>query len=380
MPTSVAIAKTPINPTVNDLKQILRESLNLIGGLNKIITPNSKILLKPNASVAAGPETGRNTDPRILEALINILKELNPREIIIGESAIIGSDTMEAYKASGILNVANKTGVKIFDLKRRKFVKHKVKDPLILDTIEVSEIINEIDVLINLPKLKTIPSVPVSIGLKNLKGLLPDPEKKRFHYTCLKKAIVDLNKVVKTDLVIVDGIIACEMYEPKEMNTLILGYDILAVDTIACSIMGIAPEEVEYLNLAGEAHIGTNKINEIILKGANLDEVKKTFVRAPSSSEAFAHLFPQVNIIDGDACSGCASALYMGLKRLKDDNLLTKLNGVNIAMGKNISSMDLKSSTLYIGNCTRKIGGKKTLPGCPFTSKDLYDTLKNFVN
>jgi uncharacterized protein (DUF362 family) len=378
MPTSVVIAKTPINPTVKELKQILAENLASIGRLENIIQKNSRVLLKPNAGVAAGVETGRNTDPRLLEALILVLKELNPREIIIGESAIIGTDTMEAYKASGILDVAYRTGVKILDLKKGKFTKHKVKDYLVLDTIEVSQIINEIDILINLPKLKTIPSVPVSIGLKNLKGLLPDTEKKRFHYTCLKKAIVDLNKVVKTDLVIVDGIIACEMYEPKEMNTLVLGYDVLAVDTTACLIMGIDPYEVEYLNLANEAHIGTNKKDEIILKGANIEEVKKSFVRAPSSSEAFAHLYPEVNIVDGDACSGCAAALYMGLKRLKDDNLLTKLNGFNIAMGKKISS-EIKSPVLYIGNCACKIKGEKNLPGCPFTSMDLYDTLKNFA-
>ncbi|WP_028307188.1 DUF362 domain-containing protein [Desulfitibacter alkalitolerans] len=237
MPTQVTIAKTSPNPSAEDLTHILINNLNILDELGELIKPDSRILLKPNASVCFPPSSGRNTDHRLIEAIINLLMHFVFKEIIIGESAIIGTDTMQAYEASEIMNVAKKTGVQLVDLKKEHFNRSKVKNGLVLDSIEVSRLVNDTDVLINIPKLKTISSVPVSIGLKNLKGLISDAEKKRFHHTNLNRSIVDLNKVIQPHFTIVDGIIASEMYEPKEMNVIIAGKDILAVDTVGCLVM-----------------------------------------------------------------------------------------------------------------------------------------------
>ena len=102
----VAIAKTPADPSVQDLRALLRDQLSKIGVTDRLIKAGSRILIKPNIGVSTPPEAAETTDPRLVEALILLLREFSPREIIVGESSVIGTDTRKAFETSGITAVA----------------------------------------------------------------------------------------------------------------------------------------------------------------------------------------------------------------------------------------------------------------------------------
>ncbi|MBW2055932.1 MAG: DUF362 domain-containing protein [Deltaproteobacteria bacterium] len=376
MKAGVSILRTASSPDLEAVCEDLHRGLEPLGGLEPFAPKGSMVLLKPNIGVAATPEEGRNTDPRVIEAMIILLREVGVGEIIIGESSVVGTDTLEAFRAAGVDRIARQYGIPLVDLKRHGIVTREVPDPLILPSIRLSSIIDEVDLILDLPKLKTIFAVPISIGMKNLKGLLPDAEKKRFHHTDLSKAIVDLNKVVRPRLTVVDGIISSELYEPRETNILIAGGDVLAVDAVASSVIGLDPHEIEYLRLAGRADLGALDLERIDILGESLSESRLNLKLAPDRTEGFAGLYPEVEIVDGQPCSGCVASLYLSLKRAKERGLLERLPDLKLALGSKIGGLPPGERVLCLGNCTKKLKGKYFLPGCPFMAMEFCDLLE----
>ena len=374
--TSVSIVKTGSSPDLDSVCRHLQRSIELIGGLESMVDRGARVLLKPNVGTATAPDVGRNTDPRVVEAMIILLKAYGVREITIGESSIVGVDTMAAFEAMGLDEIARRHRIGLIDLKKHPVVTKQVPNPFRLPSIKISAVIDETDALINLPKLKTIAALPVSLGLKNLKGVLPDPEKKRFHHTHLTRAIIDLNQIVKPSLTVIDGIIACELYEPRETGILVAGSDVLAVDVVAISAAGLNPNEMDYIALAGEAGVGVNDLDGIRVMGEPLETIRLNLKQAPTSSQAFKSLFPEVEIVDGQSCSGCVGSLYMSLKRTREKELFDRIPGLTVVMGARVETLPPGKNVLCVGNCTNTLNADHYLPGCPFTAMEFISFLE----
>ncbi len=374
--TKVSIVRTEPSPNMQSIRGHLQKSIDLIGGLDSFVTKKSKVLLKPNIGTVVEAGEPRNTDPRIIEAMIILLQEMGVDDILVGESAVVGIDTMTAFRAMGIDKIAERFKVRLIDLKKLPFKEKKIPNPFVLSSIKISSIVDEVDAIINLPKLKTGLAVPVTLGLKNLKGLLPDGEKKRFHHTHLSKAIADLSQIVTPQLTIIDGIIASELYEPKETNILFAGSDVLAVDAVAARVVGLDPAEIEYMALAEEAGVGTTGLENIQVVGRSLDETHVDLKKGPTQSKAYIDLFPEVKIIDGEACSGCVGMLYMSLKGAKEKGILKSVSGLTLAIGSKVKEIPDGDRVLCIGNCTQDLKADHYLKGCPFTSMEFMSILE----
>ena len=100
------------------IKTMVSNCLQDLGGIKELVSPDSRILLKPNMVVAKPNSTGATTNPLILDALIELLLYTSPREIIIGESSEVGHDTMQAYKITGVYDVAQKWNITLLDFKK----------------------------------------------------------------------------------------------------------------------------------------------------------------------------------------------------------------------------------------------------------------------
>ena len=364
----VSLLHTSPSPDMGTIRECLQNGLELLGGIHAFVRRGARVVLKPNVGSVAAPQEARNTDPRLIEALIQLLQEFGVGEIVIAESAIVGFDTQVAFRAMGLDRLAHRYRVQLCDLKQQPFVTRKVRHPFVLPEIEVSGFLDEVDTLINLPKLKTISAVPVSFGLKNLKGLISDGEKRRFHNRGLPKALGDLGQVVTPQLTIVDGIVASELYEPREANLIVIGSDVLAVDAVAAAAIGLVPAEVEYFRLAHEAGMGPIDLDEIEVVGAALAETRVFLRTAPTESEAFSMLFPEVAILDGEACSGCIGSLYMGLKTARARGLLDSAPALKLVVGPGVKELPPGKQVLCLGNCTKPLAAAHFLPGCPFIS------------
>jgi len=234
--SKVAIVKgsDPIEITFKALEMIERD-------LNPILSAQKPILIKPNYINDRHPSTGVTTDGRVIEGIVKFLKERGKENIIIGEGSGF-SDTFKAFKVAGIDKIGEKWNVKLIDLNKDKFVEVYPPNPLSLKKVKVAETALK-SVIISVPKLKVHRLATVTLGLKNMMGVLA--RKGRMHNGHLSENIADLASALKPSLTVIDGIIAGEVDEisgkPVKMDLVIAGVDPVAVDAVGAAVMGISP-------------------------------------------------------------------------------------------------------------------------------------------
>jgi uncharacterized protein (DUF362 family) len=238
-----------------------------------------RVLIKVNFITTQTWDSGATTDPMVVEAIILRLKDL-PVEVYVVESDATMTDADKAYEASGMKEMCERNNVKFINL---RYEKDKVKIPIpkgeTLKSITVPRIVTE-SAVISAAKLKTHMATKVTLGMKNMFGLLPDKFKGKFHMNGISKVVVDINTVIKPALTVIDGFVAMEGRgpsdgDPVKMDLIIAGKDVVATDATAARIMGFDPKEISHIRTAAEKGLGN--IDNIEIVGSKLDDVKRTF-------------------------------------------------------------------------------------------------------
>ncbi|MFH0871550.1 MAG: DUF362 domain-containing protein, partial [bacterium] len=240
------------------IEEAVRQAVSLAGGLEKAIRSDTKVLVKPNLCRPAPSGSGHVTDCRVTEAITKMVLELGPRSVVIGEGAAAGYDfagahsTEEAFRASGVEEVARRLGVKTRNLNRDEVVEVKVEQPYCMNKVKIARTALESDFIISVPVMKTHIRTLISLSLKNMKGVLPGEEKRKTHRRGLDMGIADLNSVVKPDFALVDGLVALEGWwqDPEdrvEMGILFAGSDPVAVDAVGAYLMDFDPKQIMHL-------------------------------------------------------------------------------------------------------------------------------------
>lgn len=233
-------------PVKNNVRQIL----SALGGLQQIVRPGSSVLIKPNF-VAPFPHAV--TSFEILEAIVEEVKHCGGRPII-AESSGFEFDTETTFKVLGAYEFAGRNQVELINLDTCEFTSVKLKHPLLRE-LRLPKLLQQVDVIINVPKLKWHSLTNVTIGTKNLFGLIERESRRKIHALGLERGIFELGRIVKSDLVIVDGLIVTEraVYGKKRpLGLLVGGTDIYAVDMYCCQFLQVHYRDVKHIKLALE--------------------------------------------------------------------------------------------------------------------------------
>jgi len=235
------------------------------------------VVIKPNLCYYWDYSTGETTDPRIVSALIDyvrrrLVKDVN---IFIAEADASAMKTKYSFKILGYDKLSRRKNVKLVNLSDGDIVNVKVNVDGKEFELPVNKILLESDLIINVPKLKTHNVVRITCALKNMFGAIAKPRKYDYH-KMLSYAIVGINEIVRSDIILVDGLIARGSI-PLRLGVLVAGNDSLATDFIAAEIMGINPRDIEYLSLAERERIGMVSSIEIVEDNIKLKEIKNKF-------------------------------------------------------------------------------------------------------
>jgi uncharacterized protein (DUF362 family) len=258
-------------------EQSLSRAVRLIGGIEDLDRLGHQVLIKPGIF---DPAHSAYASLRVAKAVRSLFHKT--KDISFAESDNHLRTSVQALKTAGYDQVTRVGLVNLSDnLTQKKKTRIKV-----LRNQEFSKILLNTDVLVNLPVMKTESSIGgISIGVKNLFGLIPDKIKSHLH-SVLDEVLLELLKTFKPDLTIVDATTtymgSYPNHKPFHTGLIVAGRDVVAVDAVCCVMMGINPETVKYLSLAGRARIGTIDLNEIEVVGLKLDEVMPTFRAAES--------------------------------------------------------------------------------------------------
>ena len=336
--------------------------------LEKIIQKGSLIGIKPNLVVAKPSSSGATTSPIIVSALIEYLKEHEYNNLVILESSWIGDSTKRAYKICGYEDISKKYNVPLFDVKQDTYTIKTFNGM----NMEVSDKVLSLDFLINIPVLKGHCQTLVTGALKNMKGCISDREKRNFHTRGLHKPIAYLNKIIKQDFILVDGICGDLDFEeggnPIQMNRIFCGTDPVLMDSYIAANMGYRPHDVKYIRMAEEIGVGSSDVENADIIVLDRDES----IAKPSPSRKVQKLSQYVNA--KDACSACYANLIQALARLDDEGLLYRFKDNPILIGQGYKTRE--GDGIGIGKCTSGI--YKTIGGCPPSTPAILDFLKKY--
>lgn len=254
----------------------------VISGAIDPLTDNFKrdfnsVVIKPNLCYYWDYSTGETTDPRVVSAIIDFIRERlgDDIQIIIAEADASAMMTKHAFKMLGYEELSERKKVKLVNLSEGNITNKEVQVNGKKLSLKVNEILCESNLILNVPKLKYHRFVGITCGLKNMFGAISTPRKYVYHPE-ISETIVGINKIVKSDLTIVDGIIAKGRY-PKKMGVILASDNVLSADYIAAKILGYNPKKITHIDLARKEKIGELDKIELIEDGISLEEVQRMF-------------------------------------------------------------------------------------------------------
>lgn len=341
-------------------------------------------ILKPNIVIPAKAGSAIITHPAVVEAVINVLEKKGIKDIVIAEGPGVGQDETKAFELSGYHKLAAKKNVKLINLNKAERVELKWK----YGTINLPKLVLESDLYINMPKMKTHGQTVVTLAMKNQKGLLSRADKQKFHKLGLHEPLVELAKVVRSHLVIVDAIEGMEGEGPlngkkKKVGVLVIGTNQVETDMVCCGIMGIDHKNVEHIAEGIKQNIGPVEPDMV---GAGIQEVRTNFKQANEKYGKFLNVYSWRNPY---ACSMCIDSFSLAVKSsiwspkywftfLPRFAYYAILKHLYIIQGKHAEIPDVKGKVICLGDCTKDIAERNDLThikGCPPDCKTILESL-----
>jgi len=240
--------------TANSLKNAILAALDL---LNYSFPKEKKnIVIKPNMCYYWDYTTGQTTNPKLVGALIDLIREKisSKTEISIVESDASAMKCKYAFKFLGYEKLAHDHNVRLVNLSEDKSEKVEVKVGTQRLNFMIPHTIKNADLKINVPKFKYLGRVKFSGALKNIYGCNPEPNKYKYH-PILDETIVALNKIMRFDIHILDGIIVVGS-KPRRLNLIMVSKDPVALDAAASKVAGLNPKSIQHLTLAKKEGLG----------------------------------------------------------------------------------------------------------------------------
>lgn len=364
-----------------EYKQMTKELLTRAGLADMIPKKETLVGIKPNLLGQVLAEEGATTHPEVVAGLIEYLQEHGFNNLVMLEGSWIGDSTEETIKYCGYDRISEKYQVPFWDMQKDKGVEVDCGGL----KLNICQRVRNIDFLINVPVLKGHCQTKITCALKNMKGLIPNSEKRRFHRLGLHDPIGHLALGIHQDFILVDSICGDLTFEdggnPVEQNRLMAVADPVLCDAYGCSLLGIPVEQVPYITTAAGLGAGCSDVQkaDVITLWERKDTqgnyyLEGDFGQDISSEGGFRHVMKLAEKAEEvDSCSACYGYLIPALNMLEQDGLLEKLTE-KVCIGQGHRG---NCGELGVGNCTRKF--KHTLEGCPPTENQMYEFLKAYI-
>ena len=273
----------------------VKKAIHLIGGIDKLIKPSDKVLLKINLLSASFPERAIITHPSLVGAMVRLLRE--KRALIwVGDAAStggMGSDLRreDAFDVGGIREVVEKEGGQILNFNHHGYRRLQVPGAKRLAEINLAEPILGADVIVSLPKLKTHELTFLTGAVKNFFGCVPSGDRFRAHRLSKERefaeAVVDIYSVCRPKLAVMDAVVAMEgegpsAGDPANIGVLLASFDCVSLDVVASQLTSFRPEEILTSVDAIERGIGPQSLGEVKTVGEELRNLIKKDFKKPA--------------------------------------------------------------------------------------------------
>ncbi len=267
VPPDIVVARS------GDPEKLVRKALAPLGGIERFVKEGDDVIIKPNICVAYHTyEYAATTNPWVVGALVKLALGAGARRVRVMDYPF-GGTAQQAYARSGIKEQVNAAGGKMEIMAPFKFVEKNIKMGKSLHKCRIYDDVIKTDVLINVPIAKHHGLARLTLGMKNMMGVIYN--RPQMH-SDLGQRLADLNHRVKSNLVIVDAVRMLMRHGPsggnlndvKKADTVIATTDVVAADSYAATLFGLKPDDLSYIRAGaamgvGRKDLGNLKIEEI---------------------------------------------------------------------------------------------------------------------
>ncbi len=297
----------------------IKWGINELGGIETFIPKNQKVLVNPNVLVGVDPKLAVTTHPVVFEAVIKILVE-NNYNLIYGDSPGYGNPDKVVEKA-GLKAVGDKYNIPLADF--RNGVTVHFPEGIISKQFKIANAVLETDAIVNIAKMKSHALQRITGATKNPFGCVVGHNKALMHgrfsnaYN-FAEMLIDLNKYLKVNLHILDGVIAMEGNGPRngtptKMNVIMISKDPIAIDTLFCKLINLNHIIIPVITYGQKYGLGSYEDIEIIgdaiepLINTNF-KIEKTSIKETKEHQSLSflrkHVLKRPYIIE-DICKKC---------------------------------------------------------------------------
>jgi uncharacterized protein (DUF362 family) len=250
---------------------LVRQSLAAIGGMERFVPRNANVIIKPNICVGYSYEYAATTNPWVVGTLVKLCFEAGAGSVRVMDYPY-GTEAKNGYKTSGIKDQVEAAGGEMaFMAPVFKYVKTAIPAGKDLKETEVFGDVLNADVLINVPIAKDHVITRLTLGMKNLMGVILDRD--TIHVNPGQR-IADLNSLIRPQLTVVDAVRILVANGPgggnlddvRKLDTLIVSPDIVAADSYATTLFGFKPTDIAYITRAAAMGLGHMDIENLNIK------------------------------------------------------------------------------------------------------------------
>ncbi len=257
-------------------EEMVRKALDSLGGMQRFVPAGSTVVVKPNICVDYRTyEYAATTNPWVVGALVKLCLEAGAASVKVFDFPF-GGTPEKAYANSGIKEQVEAAGGKMEIMSAFKFSSTKITSGINLTKTDAYQDALEADVLINVPIAKDHGTTRLSLGMKNLMGLIRD--RGALHSRGIGQCIADLASLFRPTLTVIDAVRILTANGPtggnldhvRQLDTIIASPDIVAADAYATGLFGLTPQDIAYIPAAagmglGRMDLENIRIEEILL-------------------------------------------------------------------------------------------------------------------
>ena len=383
----------------------VRQAVDLCGGLDDV-KAGSKVFIKPNivfwTRVVNFPKWGVITTSRVVEDMIVLLKERGIDDITIGEGIVTSKPKdnktpAAAFEGLGYNELKQRYGIKTLNVMERPFELADLGGGVAL---KFNSDVLASDLVVDLPVMKTHAQTVVSLGIKNLKGLIDINSRKKCHSADPDKDlhyhVARLADAMPPIFTLIDGIYTSERGPAFDgrmhrSNLLVASSDVFAADKVGALLLGQELDQVPHLVHFAANHGRPLDLSDVEVVGESIED----------NARPHAWYFPYTD--NGELPLPMAKMGIEGLSYKKyDTSLCTYCSGINgvtlaavafawkgkpwneieVLTGKMMAPTPGKNKTVLLGKCMYQankdhpdIKQMLAIKGCPPQPEQIVEAL-----
>jgi len=259
----------------SDVAAIVERALVALGGIERFVRPGFDVVVKPNICNAYhGPEYASTTNPDVIAALVRLCLGAGAKQVRVMDSPF-GGTAKKAYKTSGIQAAVEAAGGEMVLMSGLKFTNTAIPQGRDIQEWPAYSEALAADLLINVPIAKHHGTTRLTLGGKNLMGLVEN--RGEIHWN-IGQRIADLGSLFRPALTVVDAVrilmdngpTGGDLADVKQTDLVIASHDMVAADTYATRLFGVDPLDIAYIKAGADLGLGTMDLSSVKVEELSL--------------------------------------------------------------------------------------------------------------